>query len=480
MLCFDGVQALSSVAVPWNAPRAFSDLLGDLQVSPKRAVRTARLIEDQFLKDGWPLGRAYGRSFELAQHYQIGQAVTRETVRILEARGTGRMRTGRSAGLEVAAPSIEQLSSSLGSHCYLAGISRAQVDAASLILKRVAARLAARRTQRGEMSAAAPILGVANEQDLIRGLMDASGNRVIAFFMRCMDQARVLDLSEVEGGASTARSGDWRVHAVQLSDAVARGDVAAALAGVNACSNEGSDSPRMRDSQVATAERSAPLGAKLALQIADNLLRSLAPGQWQDGRFLGNEEDLCERYDVSRRSMRQAIRILEAGEAAVTLPGRGRGLMASSVKPATLSRLICYYFACENFAHHDAFETFEWLSVETVAYAAQNASSSRMAKFAEEVAPLLQSKAPLSTPLQIRLETQQFALVNNPILEIFLRSAHAYPTWDPRGRPPQRRGAVSEFAECNNELIKALIERDAAAAANAQSRKFAIMNSCLD
>src|SRR5919204_1845603 len=47
-------------------------------------------------------------------------------------------------------------------------------------------------------------------------------------------------------------------------------------------------------------------------QIADELRAMIVGGQLKEGESLGREPDLVERFGVSRPSLREALRILEA------------------------------------------------------------------------------------------------------------------------------------------------------------------------
>lgn len=478
---FHDAQARFDVALSWNMAQGFADLLGDSQAALKGAARTARLIEEQFLTDGWPVGRLYGGESELAQRYGVGQAMVRETVRILEARGTARMRPGRNASLEVAVPPQEELASGIGSYCYLIGVSCAQVAVARLIVDRAAARLAAERAASGVIpSAVLTEAETTDEHDWRRWLIDAAGNPAIAFYMRCLDGASAAQLPDGDHSLRATASDHWSQCGERLRKAVARGDAHAAVAWADTCSRRSSTRLQMLfESQPAVAQRHSPRCTKRALQIVTDLLHSLGPGQWRDGVFLGNEEGLCARYGVDRRAMRQAIRILEAGEAAVTVPGRGHGLMACSPKPGALSRLMCCHFAATKMAHHHMLRAFEWLSIETMAHTALHADATRVARMTEEATVVRRNKETFSPRQQAELEAQHFALADNPLLELFLRSARAFASWGPVGMS-QLSGVRGDLADCAGELTDALVARDPVAAARAQARKFAIVKSSLE
>ncbi|WP_043603586.1 hypothetical protein, partial [Novosphingobium sp. Rr 2-17] len=59
----------------------------------------------------------------------------REAIRILEARGTAKMRTGRNAKLVVTSPSLEQLYDGMKTYCSLLGVSHAQIAVARTIVE---------------------------------------------------------------------------------------------------------------------------------------------------------------------------------------------------------------------------------------------------------------------------------------------------------------------------------------------------------
>ena len=58
-------------------------------------------------------------------------------------------------------------------------------------------------------------------------------------------------------------------------------------------------------------------------QIKDLLLGSIQSGALDDGACLPPERELCERYDVSRVTVRKAIKELE--DEGVSLPDPGEG-----------------------------------------------------------------------------------------------------------------------------------------------------------
>lgn len=366
--------------------RLFSHVVGDAQSALKSAGRTARLLEEQFITDGWPVGRAYGCEVELAHRYRVGRATVRETARILESRGTARMRRGRNGGLELRVPSIERLLEAICGYCHLIGVSRDQLRIATTVLDRVAAA--------------------------------AAGNPVLALYKVSLDQ---LWAAEGLRGAS-ARDASRRTRAGQ---------------------------------------------------IVHTLMTGAAPGQWADGHVLGNEMELCERYGVDRGVLRQAIRILEAAGTATSLPGRGRGLITRTPGTASISRLICCHFAAQRVSYQQCFQVVKWLGVEMMSLAARRADDAALEPIDRSLAALAQRTDPVLLSDLVVIEEQQFALANNRVLDLFLRSAQAFRSWPMPGDLPLPRHALADFLECSVAVTAAIRAGKPVAAAAAQELKFA-------
>lgn len=425
-----------------SASRIFSQTVGDAKTSLKCGGRLARALEEQFILDGWPVGQMYGCESELARRYDVGRAIVRETARILEARGTACMRRGKRGGLLLTAPSADRLHDMIGGYCYLIGVSPEHIRSSQLVLDRVAAYMASERMAHMDF---APLLNrEAVERptvgrNLRRFLTAAAGNSVITSYMDCLDSLRASHLLDRRAeGFSTRRAGSLAKCIDRLVVAVSRGDKYAAAAWARACSERVVDSPdpgtdpgaRTR-AAVRRPELRAPEGLyrTRAGQIVHRLIKDVQPGQWTDGFMLGNQMQLCERYQVDRGVLRQAIRILEASETAVSVTGRGHGLMARAPGPASLSRLICCHFAANRVGYYQALQAFKWLSVEVVALAAHQDKAKNLESVVSMLTALRERTDAVRLSDLIAIEEQQFALVANPLLELFLRSAKAFPCW---------------------------------------------------
>ena len=115
----------------------FATHVGDRSSRPKRAERTARLLQEQFIADGWPTGQFYGSEMELAHSWQVGHLIIREAARILEANQTARIRRGRTGGLELTVPSLASVLATLRQYCAYVGVTHQQWCVAQSVLARV-------------------------------------------------------------------------------------------------------------------------------------------------------------------------------------------------------------------------------------------------------------------------------------------------------------------------------------------------------
>lgn len=493
MLSHPAVAVSSDPPDPNSVSQMFSYVVGDSQSTLKCAGRTARLLEDQFIVDGWPVGRIYGCESILAQRYRVGRAVVREAARILEARGTARMRRGRHGGLEVALPHAERLYEMLSSYCYLIGVSREHVRSARVVLDRVAAYLATDAAAHLEF---VPLLDreimhdPAVGKNLRRLLMTAAGNPVVTFYSDCLDELGTLQLQEGGAAAHRRKAGTLLKCIDRLVGAISRGDAHAAAAWASACSQRMDEHGGAADQQGSTGEtrvaehrtggaRHAPHRSR-AVQIVHNIMTRVGSGQWTDGLFLGNEFELCDRYRVDRGVLRQAIRILEAAETAISQTGRGRGLVARTPGPSSLSRLICCHFAATRIGHHQAFEAFKWLGVEMVALAARHATRESMAPIDAALATLRKRSHNVLQSDLIEIEERQFALAGNPVLNLFLRSAKAFPSWATQGNMRVTGQMLRDFLDCSAEVTAAMAAQNPVAAAAAQEKKFMQLKRGID
>lgn len=96
-----------------------------------------------------------------------------------------------------------------------------------------------------------------------------------------------------------------------------------------------------QQSSPARRSSTASLGSRKALpaQVADDLRARLAGGEWQSGQQLPSEAEFVEAYGVSRATVRQALKSLEAQGLITTKHGRGTFVCDTSVIRAGMQEL---------------------------------------------------------------------------------------------------------------------------------------------
>jgi hypothetical protein len=72
----------------------------------------------------------------------------------------------------------------------------------------------------------------------------------------------------------------------------------------------------------------------------------------------------------------------------------------------------------------------------------------------------------------IAIEDRHLSLAGNMVLNLFLRSCKAYPSWSPFPRTALKFPLVGDLFECVVQVQTAMAENDPTAAALAQGRKF--------
>jgi GntR family transcriptional repressor for pyruvate dehydrogenase complex len=90
-------------------------------------------------------------------------------------------------------------------------------------------------------------------------------------------------------------------------------------------------------------------------QIADELRGLIVSGELSEGDSLGREPELVERFGVSRPSLREALRILEAEGLITVLRGAGGGVVVHEPDQRMMARTATLVLASRNVPLEDVF-----------------------------------------------------------------------------------------------------------------------------
>jgi GntR family transcriptional regulator, transcriptional repressor for pyruvate dehydrogenase complex len=91
-------------------------------------------------------------------------------------------------------------------------------------------------------------------------------------------------------------------------------------------------------------------------QIADELRALIVSGELSEGESLGHEPELVKRFGVSRPSLREALRILEAEGLITVLRGAGGGVIVHQPDERHTARTAAMVLAARNVSLADVFE----------------------------------------------------------------------------------------------------------------------------
>jgi DNA-binding FadR family transcriptional regulator len=214
-------------------------------------------------------------------------------------------------------------------------------------------------------------------------------------------------------------------------------------------------------------------------RIADELRRLIVSGKLSEGESLGHEPDLVERFGVSRPSLREALRILEAEGLISVVRGMLGGVIVHQPDGRMTARTAALVLQARNVALADVFEARSLIEPTAVRVVASLPSRSRRAA-GSELRRLIDDEARLVLepeafgPANARFHERLVALAGNQTLtivaemlnEIVARAVTAVSKTGPASESAatRRRGIRSQ------ERLVALIEAGKASEAEAHWR----------
>ena len=114
--------------------------------------------------------------------------------------------------------------------------------------------------------------------------------------------------------------------------------------------------------------------------IADELRRAIVDGELDEGASLGKEPDLIERFGVSRPSLREALRILEAEGLISVLRGVQGGVVVHQPDQRQTARTAALVLQARNVSLADVFEARTIIEPSAVRLIAASRGRGRSAK----------------------------------------------------------------------------------------------------
>jgi DNA-binding FadR family transcriptional regulator len=121
---------------------------------------------------------------------------------------------------------------------------------------------------------------------------------------------------------------------------------------------------------VAAVKRNDTKPRKKPQQIADELRAMIVSGELTEGEMLGHEPELVERFGVSRPSLREALRILEAEGLVTVVRGVRGGVVVHEPDERMTARTAALVLQARNVPLADVFEArslLEPIAAKTIA-----------------------------------------------------------------------------------------------------------------
>jgi len=204
----------------------------------------------------------------------------------------------------------------------------------------------------------------------------------------------------------------------------------------------------------------SPLSSKIADQIAAEVLRGRLPS----GHSLGSEAQLMERHEVSRATLREAVRQLEAHGAVSMRRSHPRGLVVGADPIQATAQVLATYLAFVGATRREAYEVRGVLLLAAV----RSAAARNTAAAAQALRDLASASAPptdLAGALW-RLERLVAEASANPALAMFLDVLT--PAGEAAGPAPTvDHDDAAALWRTAQELAEAIVGRDEISAAQA-------------
>jgi DNA-binding FadR family transcriptional regulator len=411
------------------AERIYISCASEGEPTSRLAEELARRIEDDIASRNLTPGGSLGSVRELCQRYCVGRSVAREALGLLERRGLGRLRPGPCGGFVLARPRPETIGSQLADYFRATGVRLHQLLDAREAVDLMAARLAASaRIDAATLSR----LEAASEADDLAGALTAraeiaklAAEPVLLMFVECLNDLTTDFARSDQWPSSDARRQPSGKSA--MSAALRAGNVDAAVEAAARAHSELAARLVERPTAVPVgiaASRLPAAGGTLAASIARTLAAEIA-SSGRAGMRLGSEWDLCERFRVSRLTLRQAVRLLQDGGLVECRRGRGNGLIVRGLRASGAIRLMLAYLIGEKLDPMAAGTILFQINCFIPALAVTRADASDRQAL-EAALVRVESRDPFDRYDLLSLVQCVSRLANSPIIDLFSRCLVAY------------------------------------------------------
>lgn len=215
-----------------------------------------------------------------------------------------------------------------------------------------------------------------------------------------------------------------------------------------------------------TANKVLPGKSKLAARIARTIEDEVVAAGWPVSSTIGSENELIERYGVSRAVFREAIRLVEHHQVAVMRRGRSGGLMVIAPEARAAVTAAVVYLEYAGTSVDDLLRVRSLLEPLVAAEAAKHISEADI----EPLRAVVAQEAEVTGDRQGAYKNLHITLAElsgNPVLQLFvdvlsqLTERYAKVRRAPKA---DRDATAREVEHAHNALVNAVVAGDAATA----------------
>jgi DNA-binding FadR family transcriptional regulator len=429
------------------------------ETASRSAEELARRMEDDIASRDLPSGGALGSLRELSERYSVGRSVAREALGLLERRGLGRLRPGPCGGFILARPQPATIGEQLADYFRTPGVSLRQLMDAREAVDLMAARLAASAHADGadptRLEAAHATNDLAGALSVRVEIARLAAEPVLLMFVECLNSL-TIDFARADE-RPTPRVRQKLAGETAMSRALRAGNVDAAMDAATRAHND--LAARLVEREAAgpaavAATRLPAAGGTLAVTIARTLAAEIV-SSGRVGTRLGSEWDLCERFNVSRLTLRQAVRLLQDSGLVECRRGRGNGLLVRDRRAPGAIRLMLAYLIGEKLDPMAAGTILFQINCFMPALAVTRADASDR-KELEAALLRVESCDPFDRYDLLGLVQCVSRVADSPIIDLFSRCLAAY---EARFRPSLSECLPASAQGSYFQLVRRLLDR---------------------
>lgn len=199
----------------------------------------------------------------------------------------------------------------------------------------------------------------------------------------------------------------------------------------------------------------------LARQIRDAILE----GRLTEGEMLPSEKDLMQQLDLSRATVREGLRLLEAEGLITTRPGRGGGATVHSPSAGGHTRSLAMLLHFAGSTLDELFEAWQAMVPACAKLAALRRTSEQLKGLREHLGKMAQqiSDPPEFVALEVRFHMLIGHATNNAVLRIYGTSLAQLTFPQIENIPFTRSQIEGALADCAN-IVDAIEHGDGDAA----------------